>query len=388
VCKSTGCGHKNKPRKLIVGVNDLATTHPEIAAMAYGWDPETVTAGSHEKRLFYCSKGHVSGPVAIYCKVARKGESCSVCTNHCVITGCNDLATTHPEIAAQAYGWDPRKFASGSTTRKVFICLKGHKSKLLSIRDRVSLGKDSCAFCSGRQVLVGFNDLATTDPEIAAQAYGWDPRTVTRKSNKKKIFKCPKGHISDPVPVGRKVSGGVNSCKICSGKKVLAGFNDLATTNPEIAAQAYGWDPKTVTKKSTQLRRFRCKNGHISEPMKICNREGCKECASYGFNPTKPSLFYLVQTHDRFKFGIANHNSGRLDIHRRSGWVLVESIDMIGYAAKALEDAVGAAFKSKGIPLGQFREKFPGSTESWYKHVLPVKSIKGLCRKLGVPLAV
>ena len=35
--------------RIIKGVNDLATTHPEIAKEAYGWDPRTVSAGSHKK---------------------------------------------------------------------------------------------------------------------------------------------------------------------------------------------------------------------------------------------------------------------------------------------------------------------------------------------------
>ena len=35
--------------KLVVGINDLATLHPEIAAEADGWDPSTVHSDSHKK---------------------------------------------------------------------------------------------------------------------------------------------------------------------------------------------------------------------------------------------------------------------------------------------------------------------------------------------------
>jgi len=95
----------------------------------------------------------------------------------------------------------------------------------------------------------------------------------------------------------------------------------------------------------------------------------------------------LVQKSDRFKLGIGNHGARRLDVHRRAGWELVETIDMIGHAASALENACISRFKSKGIPLGQFRETFHGSTESWYKRDLEVRTIRGLCRKLRVNLS-
>ena len=44
--------------KLVVGINDLATLHPEVAAEADGWDPSTVLAGSHSKMKWVCLEGH------------------------------------------------------------------------------------------------------------------------------------------------------------------------------------------------------------------------------------------------------------------------------------------------------------------------------------------
>ena len=44
--------------KLVVGINDLATLHPAIAAEADGWDPSTVVAGTHQKMSWRCKKGH------------------------------------------------------------------------------------------------------------------------------------------------------------------------------------------------------------------------------------------------------------------------------------------------------------------------------------------
>ena len=35
--------------KLVAGINDLATLHPEVAAEADGWDPSKIVAGSGKK---------------------------------------------------------------------------------------------------------------------------------------------------------------------------------------------------------------------------------------------------------------------------------------------------------------------------------------------------
>ena len=44
--------------KLVVGINDLATLHPELAAEADGCDPSAVTAGSQKKLPWKCELGH------------------------------------------------------------------------------------------------------------------------------------------------------------------------------------------------------------------------------------------------------------------------------------------------------------------------------------------
>lgn len=378
--------------EILIGYNDLATTHPETAAQAVGWDPRTVTAGCNLKKQFRCSAGHLQEPVTVYNKVRSGPNACSFCSKRKILVGFNDLLTTHPEIAKQAYGWDPRKVTSGCQKKLQFRCKFGHLPRPVEVYVKARLGPDSCRVCSGKEVLIGYNDIGTTHPEIAAIAYKWDPRTVTAGCNKKRRFICKAGHISKPVTISRKVCSGPDSCKICSGREVLAGYNDLATTHPEIATQAYGWDPRKVSAGSQEKRVFKCPFGHLSNLVTVCHKvrggpnSNCRTCAKNGFKPHKPSFFYLVCKLGLLKIGIGNHGSGRLETHRRAGWELIESIDMSGHAADALEDACIAAFKSKGIPLGQFRETFHGSTESWYKHDLEVRTIRGLCRKLRVNL--
>ena len=53
-----------------------------------------------------------------------------------------------------------------------------------------------------------------------------------------------------------------SGCPVCGGKQGLPGFNDLATTNPELVSQADGWDPTTVTAGTERKRAWRCDRGH------------------------------------------------------------------------------------------------------------------------------
>lgn len=92
-------------RKLERGVNDLATTMPEIAAQ---WDyeknggltPEDVRAGSGDRVWWKCERGH-SWQTAVYHRKA--GHGCPFCTAAKVRSGVNDLGTVNPALARE---WD------------------------------------------------------------------------------------------------------------------------------------------------------------------------------------------------------------------------------------------------------------------------------------------
>jgi Zn finger protein HypA/HybF involved in hydrogenase expression len=178
-----------------------------------------------------------------------------VCSGNKVQAGFNDLATTNPELAEQADGWDPTTLSAGSSRKVGWKCELGH-SWNAQVANRSLWG--GCPVCSGRKVQAGFNDLATTNPRLAAQADGWDPTTVTAGSNIRVKWKCEFGHKS-VVPVSQRSQYG---CPVCSGHKVLAGFNDLATTNPRLAAQADGWDPTTLSAGSSRKVGWKCELGH------------------------------------------------------------------------------------------------------------------------------
>ena len=272
-------------RKLIVGVNDLKTTHPEIAVQAYEWDPEAVTAGSSKKKNWKCKEGHVY--ISSVQKRTSRGGGCPYCSNYKVLAGFNDLQTKFPDIAAEAYGWDPSKVGAGTDKKGNWKCKEGHIYNT-SIVSRTSK-RSGCPICSGLQALAGFNDLQTKFPDIAAEAYGWDPSKVTAASARKMNWKCKKEHLYNSVVFNRTSSG--SGCPICSGLKVLAGFNDLQTKFPDIAAEAYGWDPSKVGYGTRAKKDWKCKEGHIYSSKinsRTSRRHGCPICSGLkvlaGFN--------------------------------------------------------------------------------------------------------
>ena len=401
-------------KQVLAGFNDLATKNPELAAQADGWDPKIIVANSRKKVPWKCSLGHKWHATL---DNRSRGTGCPVCANREVVVGFNDLATTNPELAAQADGWDPKTVVVFSNKKVRWRCPENH-SWVAVISSRSS--GSNCPICSGHKVLAGFNDLATVNPELAAQADGWDPNSVTEFSNKKVRWKCELEHtweatIGDrsggkgcPVCSGKKVLAGFNDlatknpelaaqadgwdpstvtvhthkrltwtcsighrwkatvknrsrsggCPICSNKKLLVGFNDLATTNPELASQAVGWDPKSIFANSNKSFAWRCNLGHEwkATPNNRSGGRGCPSCAEYGFNPSKDGWLYLIENDERqmFQIGISNFLQNRLDKHSNGGWSVVEVRGpMDGLLTQQLEKASLNALRLRGAVIGK-----------------------------------
>jgi hypothetical protein len=274
--RGNGCPYCSGLRTL-QGVDDLATTHPELALEAHGWDPTTLKAGSNKRVEWKCSNGHVY-TTALHSR-GLQGTDCPICSNQQLLVGYNDLVTTHPDLAAQADGWDPTTVVSGTNKKLSWLCKVGH-SWIATVNSR-TLQKTGCPICANKQVLAGYNDLATTHPELAAQADGWDPTTVIGGNHKQFLWKCSDGHSWSASLTNRTYMG--SNCPICANKQVLAGYNDLATTHPELAAQADGWDPTTVTANSAKKRMWKCNRGHswlVSVDGRRKGQAGCPICAN------------------------------------------------------------------------------------------------------------
>ena len=271
--KGPGCPYCSG-RLPVVGVNDLKTTHPELAKQAVGWNPKHFSAGSHKKVKWKCKRGHVQ--LVVISSRALRGSECGVCVGREVLTGFNDLETEYPSIAKEMVNLNPKKVFARSEKIAEWRCKKGHLWRA-SISNRTRL-KSGCPFCAGQKVIVGKTDILSTDPNIASQAYGWNPRDYSIGSGIDLKWKCEKGHIWQAKPHKRKRGDG---CTICSGNTLSIGENDLQTTHPKLASQAFEWDPRTVTAGHNLKKKWKCEEGHIWQ-AKVASRStgvGCPTCA-------------------------------------------------------------------------------------------------------------
>ena len=113
-------------------------------------------------------------------------------------------------------------FAVSSNKTVNWTCPKCKNNYPMKIGNRSILGQN-CPYCAGKKIKVGFNDLGTTHPEIAAQ---WDydkngditPQDVTAGSSTKYWWKCPKGHSWNATIQSRTRPNRPGGCPSCAGK--------------------------------------------------------------------------------------------------------------------------------------------------------------------------
>jgi len=215
-------------KKIIEGVNDLATLYPDIAAQWHpirngARTPQSVVPGNHSKAWWKCEKGH-EWQATILSRTTI-GSSCPVCAGKIVIPGINDFASAKPQLAKQ---WHPTKngplrpqnVTPFSNKTVWWICDKGHEYR--AIVGRRSQLESDCPYCKNCKVLIGFNDLATVEPKIAAQWHPelngtLTPQMATAGSRKKVWWLCTEGHVWKAVIYSR---AGVqkSGCPVCSGR--------------------------------------------------------------------------------------------------------------------------------------------------------------------------
>ena len=268
----------------------MALTDPVLLAQ---WDrerngdltPDGVTHGSHRRVWWRCEKGH-SWQAEVKSRTLL-GAGCPVCAGKTVVPGVNDLATLRPDLAAQ---WHPERnlpltpeqIAPGSHKRVWWVCGKGHVWQAAAA---ARANGERCPVCAGKVVIPGENDLAALYPEIAAQWDGEKNGRLTAKevspySNRKAWWRCREGH-SWQAPVAARTKRS-SRCPYCTGRKVLAGYNDLATVEPFVAMQwhpALNGDltPEQVTAGSRRYVWWQCSLGHVWR-ARVHSRTGNQRC--------------------------------------------------------------------------------------------------------------
>lgn len=126
--------------------------------------------------------------------------------------------------------------------------------------------------------------LAEAFPDIAAQLL--DPSlgdTLSRGSGQLVWWKCDKGHQWEAKVFNRTNAKRPTGCPVCSGKQIIAGVNDIATTHPDAAALfADQEQARTTTAFSNTKVSLRCPQGHTwkAPPSRLTYQgSGCPSCA-------------------------------------------------------------------------------------------------------------
>ena len=205
--------------RLQLGVNDLATVRPDLAKQLV--DPSlaaTVTQGSHKKLLWFCETNHPRYEWPSSVDNRSRGRGCGACSGKAVIPGWNDLGTVCPDLAAQLV--DPSlatTVTEFSDKRLLWFCEKGHPSFEWEADVRSRSRGRGCRVCAGQEILVGWNDLGTVNPELAKKLV--DPsqaEKVTAGSNKKLLWFCETGHPRNEweTSVANRSKG--SGCSLCA----------------------------------------------------------------------------------------------------------------------------------------------------------------------------
>lgn len=183
--------------------DSMSSTHPAIAAEFHptrngALTAKTIPASTTRKLWWQCVKGHEWQ--ARGNRRASGAGRCLVCSNRRVVSGENDMATTHPQLALEFH---PTKNAPltpscvivGTSQELWWRCELGHEWRAPGHRRARGRRCPDCA----RVCIAGFNDLPTTHPAIARD---WDqdrnrqvsPTAVKATTQRKIWWLCPRGH--------------------------------------------------------------------------------------------------------------------------------------------------------------------------------------------------
>jgi Probable Zinc-ribbon domain len=276
-----------------IGYNDLATTHPQLVEewdedLNAGYSPSDVTASSLGKWFWICSSGH-SFVSDLSNRTSGHGK-CPYCQHRKVGIGINDLTTTHPHLVAE---WDPARIVSftptsvsaGSKRIAAWVCPDGHPYSARVIDRANGFNCPDCEYIRRRNTE---KNLALEHPGIAAEWHpslngALTPDQRTPGSHDFIIWQCPNDvtHYYRQR-IDRRVDG--YSCSICSKRRVVAGVNDLATSDPLLVQEwlaFMNWKRPSEIAAGTEVYWWECKNNHRYK-QSVPNRRksnGCPKCA-------------------------------------------------------------------------------------------------------------
>lgn len=270
------------------GVNDLGTTHPALldewdgAEDAAALKPTQVSAGSTRRVRWKCRTCSFRWSTEINAR-ALAGTGCPACRGTIPQPGITTLDTV-PAVAAL---WHPTKNAplvpqdihKGSNQSAWWLCEQGHTwcaspQEIVKAYHATPPGTVfGCKRCTRRNQYTNPHRLFSEEhPDLVAQWHptlngDLTPADITGGSDRYVWWRCRDHGHAWQASIKTRARG--SGCPYCAHRRVLRGFNDLATIYPRTAAQWHptlngDLTPADITASSSKKVYWLCENGHTS----------------------------------------------------------------------------------------------------------------------------
>lgn len=302
--KGTSCPYCNH-RLPIPGETDFASQYPDIAAefdldANDGKKPEDFLPHCNDYFNWKCKFGHKFR--ARMNNRVNNNSPCPYCAGEIPIPGENDAAALYPHLAEEYAedlndGHKLSEYFPKSNQYANWRCKRGHE---WSARIDHRTDGQSCPYCEGLKAIPEETSFAVRHPHMAKQwhptkNHGRTPSEFAEFSHFEAVWVCPKGH-EYPMTIYHRSRG--CGCSICSGKRVLAGYNDIQSQAPQLALE---WDeerngeisPSMVALHSNDRYHWKCPVcGHrwTSSPNNRSRGTGCPACKHCCVDPNVNSL--------------------------------------------------------------------------------------------------
>lgn len=223
------CYNTRMTKDYVINNKDLMEEWDWEKNNVLGIFPDKLTCGSSKKAWWKCLKCGNEWMTKISHR--NSGTKCRICNNIKLTTATKDksLQTLFPIIAKE---WNYKKNVitpdlvyPHSNKKYWWICNKNHEWQDTPSH-RVERN-NSCPICSNHQVLVGYNDLATTYPKLVSE-WDWEKNDcklteITYGSKKPINWICKRGHSWKAVVYSRTTNK--RGCPYCN--------KELRTSYPE-----------------------------------------------------------------------------------------------------------------------------------------------------------
>ena len=389
--------------------NNLSISHPILSVEAYGWDPNFVTAGSSKNRKWKCKTCEGIWETSIYNRAVLgkgfcdkhprvKNGSKSLLAEFPIIS--EEASGWNPD--------DFSSHSGKIMTWKCLLCQYIWPARISHRTNPATMS--GCPRCSGKQTesfLTAYPNLAyeaflwdpslyTSGSNVVLKWLCGDCKTKWEASPKQRVqntlaWGCPKCHLQ--AGKYREFYGQ----RIRISKKC----NSLVTRYPILTQELV--DPsigRLISYGSSLIVPWYCvlcdKIWEAPVNSRTSHGNGCPNHTKNGYNINEPGIVYFLiakrKGQEIIQYGITKDIKARLSYHRRNGFEVPKESYFLrffnGKDALFIEKEIRKTLLNKGVYSVKddptFKDRFEGFSEAFRKELLPVDSLPDLLKILKI----